>query len=44
MHLLTGNLMLGVDMGFLGAGGIYTLLLVCVIIAGLLIVAAKNIK
>jgi hypothetical protein len=31
-------------MAFLGAGGIYTLLVVCVVIGILLIVAAKKVK
>jgi hypothetical protein len=31
-------------MNFIGATGIYTLLLVCAIISGILIFAAKNIK
>lgn len=31
-------------MSFLGSGGIYTLLLVCAIISGILILAAKYVK
>lgn len=42
--IISLSLLGGVNMDFLGAGGIWTLLLVCAVIGVLLITAAKLIK